>query len=166
MKWLMEALDILEITVPTTLLIFQDGTAFDQLSNKFQIVKTGWIQGHDMANALSAADIFLMPSIQESFGLMAVEAMSCGLPVIVFEGSALPSIIRAPLGGVAVPAKNSIALSKAIEHLLINEGERQKISIQARALVEAEYSDHLYVNKHVEVYQKVISQFDLKNKRV
>jgi len=91
--------------------------------------------------------------------------MSCGLPVIVFEGSALPSVIKAPIGGIAVPAKDSIALSKAIENLLINEDERLKIGIQARALVESEYSDHFYVNKHVEVYKTIISQFALKNKR-
>jgi glycosyltransferase involved in cell wall biosynthesis len=165
MKWLMEALEILDITTPTTLLIFQDGNAFDKLSHKFNIVITGWIKDHDLAAALSSADLFLMPSIQESFGLMAVEAMSCGLPVIVFEGTALPSVIKAPIGGTAVPAKNSIALSKAIEDLLTNEEERLKIGKQARALVEAEYSDHLYVNKHIEVYQTIINKFDLKNKR-
>ncbi len=164
MKWLLEALKIIHPTSPTTLLIFQDGTAFDQLSHKYNIVKTGWIKGHEMAAALSAADLFLMPSIQESFGLMAIEAMSCGLPVIVFEGSALPSVIKAPIGGIAVPAKDSIALSNAIINLLDNDEERLKIGAQARALVEAEYSDNLYADKHVEVYQTAINNYALKNK--
>jgi glycosyltransferase involved in cell wall biosynthesis len=165
MKWLMEALEILQPIKSTTLLIFQEGSAFDQLNHKYNIVKTGWIKGHEMAVALSAADLFLMPSIQESFGLMAIEAMSCALPVIVFEGTALPSVIKAPIGGIAVPAKDSSALSIAIENLLANDEERLKIGIRARALVEAEYSDHLYVNKHVEVYKTVINQFALKNKK-
>jgi glycosyltransferase involved in cell wall biosynthesis len=165
MKWLMEALEILQLATPITLLIFQDGNEFEKLGHKYDIIKTGWIKGKEMAAALSSADLFLMPSIQESFGLMAVEAMSCGLPVIVFEGTALPSIIKAPVGGVAVPAKNSIALSTAIEHLLNNEDDRKKISMQARALVEADYSDSLYVNKHVELYQSIINNFEMNNKR-
>ncbi len=163
MKWLMEALELLQPARQTTLLIFQDGNAFDQLSHKYNIVKTGFINDYEMSVALSAADLFVMPSIQESFGLMAVEAMSCGLPVIVFDGTALTSIIKAPIGGISVPSKNSMALSKAIENLLINEKERLKIGVQARALVKAEYSNHLYVNKHLEVYQTIINKFNLKN---
>lgn len=166
MKWLMEALEILQPLTPTTLLIFEDGKSFDKLSNKYNIVKTGWITGEELATTLSSADLFLMPSIQESFGLMAVEAMSCGLPVIVFEGSALPSIIKAPVGGIAVPARDSVALSTAIEYLLNNEKERLKISIQARALVENEYSDHLYVNRHIDVYNNVIDEFVLRKQRL
>jgi glycosyltransferase involved in cell wall biosynthesis len=165
LKWIMEALNILQLKEPTTLLIFQNGTEFDILTHKYNIVKTGWIEGPAMAEALSAADIFLMPSIQESFGLMAVEAMACGIPVIVFEGSALPSVIKAPVGGIVVPAKNSIALANAIEFLLNNELERSKISVQARALVLSEYSDELYMKRHIEVYHNVINNYALKNKK-
>jgi glycosyltransferase involved in cell wall biosynthesis len=165
MKWLMEALQMLQPDTPTTLLIFQDGKAFDILNQKYNIIKTGWIEGNEIAEALSAADIFLMPSIQESFGLMAVEAMACGLPVIVFEGSALPSVIKAPTGGIAVPVKNSKALAEAITLLLNDEKLRSKIGKQARALVESHYSDSLYVEKHVEVYKTVIDNYSNKNKR-
>jgi glycosyltransferase involved in cell wall biosynthesis len=165
MKWLMEALKIYEPEKPTSLLIFQDGNAFDILSPKYNIVKTGWINDNQMAVALSAADIFLMPSIQESFGLMAVESMSCGVPVVVFEGSALPSIIKAPIGGLAVPSKDSLALANAIEFLLENEVERLKMGSQARAIVEAEYSIELYIQRHFELYNSIINQFALKSKK-
>lgn len=162
MKWLFEALKLLHLDTSTTLLIFQDGSGFDILSDKFHIIKTGWINGNEMVEALSAADVFLMPSVQESFGLMAIEAMSCSLPVIVFEGSALPLIIKAPLGGIAVPSKNSKALAKAIALLLNDDEIRLKMSKQARALVESEYSDSLYMNKHLEVYNEVIKNFNKK----
>jgi glycosyltransferase involved in cell wall biosynthesis len=165
MKWLYKALEDLQTEIPITLLIFQDGKEFDKLSGKFKIIKTGWIKDLEMVEAMSAADLFLMPSIQESFGLMAIEAMACGLPVIVSEGSALPSIIKAPLGGISVPPKDSVALMNAIESLLINDEKRLKISIQARQLVEAEYSDQFYINKHIEVYELIINKFNLKNKR-
>jgi glycosyltransferase involved in cell wall biosynthesis len=91
--------------------------------------------------------------------------MACGIPVIVFEGSALPSVIKAPVGGIVVPAKNSLALANAIDFLLINEIERLKISVQARALVLSKYSDELYMNRHIEVYQNAINNHALKNKK-
>jgi len=75
------------------LLILQDGKGFSALSPKYGVVTPGWIDGEDLAIALSAADVFVMPSIQEAFGLMAVEAMACGTPVIVFDGTALPGVI-------------------------------------------------------------------------
>lgn len=166
MKWLMEALQIFHPKTPTTLLIFQDGNAFDILSEKYNIIKTGWIKGDEMALALSAADIFLMPSIQESFGLMAVEAMACGIPVVVFEGSALPSIIKAPIGGIAVPAKKSDELANAIKLLLNDEELRLKIGAQARKLVESDYTDSLYIKKHIEVYENAIKNFSIKIKKI
>lgn len=166
MKWLLEALQIFHPETPTTLLIFQDGNAFDILSDKYHIIKTGWIKGDEMAVALSSADIFLMPSLQESFGLMAVEAMACGLPVVVFEGSALPSIIKVPIGGIAVPAKKSDKLADAIKLLLSDEELRLKIGDQARKLVESDYTDSLYIKKHIEVYENVIKDFSNKNKQL
>jgi glycosyltransferase involved in cell wall biosynthesis len=164
MKWLMEALKIFEPSTPTTLLIFQDGEAFEILSDKYNIIKTGWIKGEEMSLALSAADVFLMPSIQESFGLMAVEAMACGLPVVVFEGSALPSIIKAPIGGIAVPTKNSNALAAAVKLLLDDDELRVRIGKQARNLVESDYSDFQYVKKHIDVYENAIKDSSNKNK--
>ena len=165
MKWLMEALQIFEPEIATVLLIFQDGEAFEILSNKYKIIRTGWITGEEMSSALSAADIFLMPSIQESFGLMAVEAMACGLPVVVFEGSALPSIIKAPIGGLAVPAKNSQGLADAIKLLLNDEELRVRLGKQARQLVESDYSDKLYIENHIEVYENAKKKSN-ENKRV
>jgi glycosyltransferase involved in cell wall biosynthesis len=165
MKWLMEALQIFQPEVPTTLLIFQDGEAFEILSDKYSVKRTGWVSGEEMSWALSAADIFLMPSIQESFGLMAIEAMACGLPVVVFEGSALPSIIKAPIGGIAVPAKNSNALAETIKQLLDDEILRLQIGKQARNLVETDYTDVQYVKKHIEVYKSAICNYSNKNKK-
>ena len=157
-RWLLEALKLYDPKVPTSLLIFEGGKSFYALSPKYNVVTTGWIDGESLVNAFSAADVFLMPSIQESFGLMAVEAMSCGVPVIVFDGTALPDVIKSPVGGLAVPAKNAEALMFAIKQFLENEEIRNKVSIQARELAVREYSFPLYVQRHVDLYQQVIEQ--------
>lgn len=158
LRWLMEALKIYEPQEPTTLLIFQDGKGFKVLSPKYSVITTGWIDGEDIAVALSAADVFVMPSIQETFGLMAVEAMACGTPVIVFEGTSLPDVIKSPLGGLAVPARDSVALAGAIKQLLENDDLRNELGRQARQIAEREYSFPLYVQRHIKLYEEVIER--------
>ncbi|MBC7946420.1 MAG: glycosyltransferase [Chitinophagaceae bacterium] len=156
LKWLMEALQMYEPQEPTCLLILQDGRAFKPLCPKYSVITPGWIDGEDLAIALSAADVFLMPSVQEAFGLMAVESMACGTPVITFEGTSIPDVIKAPKGGLAVPAKDSSALALAIQTLLRDDDLRDKLGKQARQIVEQEYSFQLYVQRHVSLYENVI----------
>ncbi len=156
MSYLLEALKIYEPQEPTALLIFEDGKDFKVLSPKYRVITPGWLDDEDLAIALSAADVFLMPSIQESFGLMAVEAMACSTPVIVFEGTALPDVIKSPCGGLVVPARDSVALAGAIKRFLDDDDLRSKIGTQARHIVEDEYAFQLYVQRHLSLYEKVI----------
>lgn len=154
LRWLKDALDVYKPNEPTTLLIIQDGKGFLDLSPKYNIIMSGWVDGEKMVDILSAADVFVMPSIQESFGLMAIEAMACGTPVIVFEGTALPSVIKT--GGLVVPTKDSRALAESIELLIKDNDLRKKLGKQARQIAEDEYSLELYVNRHLNIYEKVI----------
>jgi glycosyltransferase involved in cell wall biosynthesis len=158
MRWLREALQMCEPQEPTCLLVLEDGKAFRSLWPKYSVITPGWIDGEELAVALSAADVFLMPSTQEAFGLMAIESMACGTPVIVFEGTSLPNVIKAPLGGLAVPAKDSVALAGAIQRLLTDDELRDRMGNQARQIAEKEYGFPLYVKRHVEWYQDVIER--------
>ena len=158
MKWLMEALRMYEPNEPTALLILEDGSAFRSLSPKYNIITPGWIDGAELTVALSAGDVFLMPSILEAFGLMAVEAMACGTPVIVGEGTALPDVIHSPKGGLAVKTRDSAAIAGAIQRLLQDKELRESMGRQGRQIAEHEYSLSLYVQRHLELYQMAINQ--------
>ena len=158
LRWIMESLQMYEPHEPTCLLILQDGRAFRSLYPKYSVITPGWIDGEELAVALSAADVFLMPSIQEAFGLMAVESMACGTPVVVFEGTALPDVIKAPQGGLAVPARDSVALAAAIQRLLEDDDLRSELGGQARKIAEREYAFPLYVQRHISLYEEVIER--------
>ena len=54
---------------------------------------------HDPVRWLSIADLFLLPSVQESFGLAALEAMACEVPVIASNVGGLPEIVRQGVTG-------------------------------------------------------------------
>jgi glycosyltransferase involved in cell wall biosynthesis len=166
MRWLMEALTAYEPAEPTCLLILQNGKGFEGLSPKYRVVTPGWLDGEDLAAALAAADVFVMPSVQEAFGLMAVEAMACGTPVVVFDGTALPDVIRAPLGGLSVPALDSGALMAAITRVLEDDELRSQLCVQARQLAEREYSAGLYVQRHIRLYENVIERHQRANQAI
>lgn len=156
MSWLKEALILYEPQIPTSLLILQDGSDFASLGSKYNILNLGWIDGSNLVDVLCAADVFVMPSIQEAFGLMAVETMACGTPVIVFDGTALPEVIHEPLGGLVVPSMNFTELAKVISLLLGDNELRRKIGRQGRQIAEQEYSLKLYIERHIKLYTKII----------
>lgn len=157
-QWLKEALAIFKPQEPTNLLILQDGSDFTDLKSKYQIHDLGWLDGDHLVDALCAADLFIMPSTQEAFGLMAVEAMACGIPVIVFSGTALPEVIHPPLGGIEVPLKDSVALAEAISKLLNNDNLLRKMGQQARRIAQENYSISLNIKRHLQLYKETIEQ--------
>ncbi|MDB4891924.1 MAG: hypothetical protein JWL61_3779 [Gemmatimonadetes bacterium] len=165
MRWLRDALQLYTPDTPTTLLILEDGKGFAELSTKYDVRPMGWVDGEELARVLGAADAFVMPSIQESFGLMAVEAMACGTPVVVADGTALPQVIDAPVGGVVVPPMDREALIGALKQLLDNDELRAKIGVQARQLAEREYSLDLYGQRHLRLYAEVIERHAERTRR-
>ena len=80
----------------------------------------------------------VVPSLYEGFGLPAVEAMACGIPLIVSDGGALPEV--AGEGGVVVPAGDSEALASAIETLLDDPAARAALGERARERGVNEFS--------------------------
>lgn len=64
----------------------------NQLIAENGIVKLGYVQQHDLPSLYRAAEMFVFPSLFESFGLPALEAMTCGTPVIASTAGALPEI--------------------------------------------------------------------------
>ena len=73
---------------------------------------------HDLNTLYSAADYFLMPSIEEAFGQVMIEALSCGVPVISFPNGGGLDIISTYMNGVLATDFTSEALSNAIKTYL------------------------------------------------
>ncbi|MCE1254650.1 MAG: glycosyltransferase [Anaerolineae bacterium] len=153
MSYIREALLNLDYQEPITLLTVNDKGLMDELSAKYNIVEMGSVLDPEgMATILSASDVFLMPSIAESFGMMAVEAMACGAVPIVFEGTPLPDVIHAPECGLAVRLKDIQALGDALLFLLENPSDLAEKALKGRNLVLQEYKVEDYVRRHLELY--------------
>lgn len=75
----------LDLELPGTKVIIGDGPALPKLSRKYPDVRfLGRKTGQDLAQHMAAADLFVFPSITDTFGVVMIEAMACGLPVAAF----------------------------------------------------------------------------------
>ena len=103
----------------------------------------------------SAAEMVVMPSDYESFGMVALEAMACGTPVIASDVGGLAFLVKDGRTGYRVPAGDIEALAERIMHLLTNELSRRRIGQRAACWAES-YAWSTIADRIEEVYTEVI----------
>lgn len=108
-----------------------------------------------LAELLSAADVVLAPGSRETFGLAALEAMSCGVPVVVPDEGALPELVVGDAGIVTEPT--GLAFALAVEQLITSAGFPDRQRRAARAHAER-YSWSEAVEQMLVVHRSVLSQ--------
>jgi glycosyltransferase involved in cell wall biosynthesis len=124
-------------------------------NRQYEIKEFGFTNDDDkLAKLYQACDLFLMPSRQEAFGMMAIEAMSCGKTVLALAGdTALPEVINAPECGIAVKEND---YSAEIQRLMDNPRELAKRGEKSLLFAKENYDKDIYVRKIIEVYKDVI----------
>jgi len=143
---------------PVTLLTVEGRGLLEEFRRSFKVVELGIVRDDTvMAEFYNCADLFLMPSAAEAFGMMAIEAMSCGTPVIVFEGTALPGVVFAPQAGVAVPKGDADALFHAIVRLMRDTQERRALGEEAARRAREHYRFDDHAAKVLALYEEVIA---------
>lgn len=117
----------------------------------------GWIKDDEtMAKLYSVADLFLMPSTREYFGMMAIEAMACGTLPIVLDGTSLPETVNAPIHGVSTP-QDMEEYTSAVEYYIKNKKERTRRAKEGIDYVKKKHDMEKYLNSIDNLYQKTIS---------
>ena len=143
------------------------GVIPEDIRKTYKVQEHSWINDKQgMIDFQEACDIFIMPSLAESFGLMAIEAMAAGNAVICFKGTVLEDITNAPICGSSVEYKSSSALAYEIERLSRNPREIRQKGRMGRQLVEQKYQFDTYVKRHQELYESILKEsLDGKGKR-
>ncbi len=110
------------------------------------------------ASILPLFDIFALPSLEEGFGISAIEAQAVGLPVVASRVGGLPELIQDGQTGILVPPKDVHALAGAIIHLLQNKEYAKDMGLKARKFIEENFSMERMVKETIDVYQTVLAQ--------
>jgi len=116
---------------------------------------TGRLTHEELAQHYSAAQIAVVPSLYEGFGIPAAEAMACGTPVIATTGGALPEVVGD--AGILVPPRSADALAAAIKQLLNDKQAQRQMSEAGRKRVREKFNWEQAAIKTLEVYQEVLS---------
>jgi glycosyltransferase involved in cell wall biosynthesis len=121
-----------------------------KIENDFAFV--GAVEGEAKWNLYRSADLFILPSHSENFGIVVAEALACGVPAITTQGTPWEDLVTHRCGWW--PATGSGPLAEALRDALARtDGERREMGRRGRQLVEAKYSWPGVAAQMLSVYQ-------------
>ena len=148
--------------LPASLLMIGDGpdrAAAETLARELGI----WERVHwlgiidDTAPLLASSDLFLLPSENESFGLAALEAMACGLPVIATASGGMPEVIVDGETGYLAPVGDIDALAEGTRRLLEDVPRRSLFAATGRQRVEERFRWDPVISQYEKLYGQLFS---------
>jgi N-acetyl-alpha-D-glucosaminyl L-malate synthase BshA len=114
----------------------------------------------DLGPLFSQADLFLLPSDQESFGLAALEALASGVPVVASRVGGLPEVVVDGRTGLLVPPHDPRALAAAVLELLDDEPRRTDMGRAAREDAVTRFRPEPMVDRYEAIYREVAERWD------
>jgi N-acetyl-alpha-D-glucosaminyl L-malate synthase BshA len=112
----------------------------------------------DTSEILSQMDLMLLPSEKESFGLVALEAMSCGVPVISSDAGGLPEVIEHGQSGYTFPVGDIDSMAEAAISLLQDEEKYDRFSKAAIDRSQCHFGADQIVKVYEDIYHQVLEQ--------
>ncbi len=123
---------------------------------KGDIIFTGAIPQEKVPEYLNRFDVFANLSLHESFGVAVVEAMACGIPVVLSDAVGLKEVTDNGAAGMVVPAGNEKAAAAALLNLLNNPEFRAEMAVKGRRRVEENYD----WNSNLSNIESLYSRYD------
>lgn len=154
-----------QLSKEARILIVGDGPLRRRLERDAQQVEAaiefqGWIENKLLPKYIRRAKLQVVPSLSEPQGLVVLEAMACGIPVIGAETGGIPDMIQHGKNGWLVPPNDAEALAKTIRAVLDNDRERDKIGRAAYEKAQS-FSTKEFGHKVVELYEMMIERFSV-----
>jgi glycosyltransferase involved in cell wall biosynthesis len=109
----------------------------------------------DLGTLLPGADVLVHPARREGLGVALLEAMSAGVPVVACAAGGVVDVVRHDVTGLLVPPGDGRALAAALDRLLGDAPERERLGAAGRAHVERQFSIERMIQRHLAVYADV-----------
>jgi L-malate glycosyltransferase len=117
---------------------------------------SGQVANTEVPNLIRDLDLVVLPSYEDSFGVTAIEAMACSVPVVAYNADGLKEVMLDQKTGTLVPIGHTEELSHAIEALLLNEEKRQEMGRNGIEHVTQHYNWEENASRVVELSKKTI----------
>jgi glycosyltransferase involved in cell wall biosynthesis len=155
--FLLEALSGLAPSVPLRLAVAGGSPVPGSLP--FPVCPAGVVPSPRLMSFLyAAADLVVVPSIQDNLPNAAIEAAACGVPVVGFDGCGVAEVVRHGETGLLVPSGDSASLRDAIGSLLRDPARRAAMGRAARVVAEAAFAPALMVSRYVDLYTRLAGE--------
>lgn len=147
--------------VPAKLILVGDGpqrSETEHLARELDLAEHVRFLGKQSAlpEILSAADIFLLPSQSESFGLAALEAMSCSIPVVATSAGGIPEVVSHGETGYVAEIGDTQRMAKYVVDLLSNPKKYDRFAEASRAKAEREFNADMLIPQYEALYERVV----------
>jgi Glycosyltransferase len=116
----------------------------------------GSLPHHDAMRQMAQCDVFVLPSWKEAFGVVYLEGMAHGKPIIGTIGEGIAEILAQEDVGLAVPPKDVAALTKALQELLRNPERAKEMGARGKDLINRKFTWQYNAQQTLEVYREVI----------
>ncbi|MEM3394014.1 MAG: glycosyltransferase, partial [Candidatus Methanomethylicia archaeon] len=129
----------------------------EALEQKYPVKYFGYIDDQKiLAKIYQSADILVLPTISnELFGIVLIEAMACGLPVIATDTVGPREIIKNGVTGFIIPRRDIKALREAIMLLIQDHALRKRMSIKAREEAIKKYDVSIISDRWLKIMRKI-----------
>jgi len=157
------AFQILHRTLPAKLLMIGEGVDLEPARNlaaELGVLEHVTFLGavDNVPEVLAQLDLFILPSEYESFGLAALEAMSCGVPVIASRAGGLPEVIEHGVSGLLCGVGDPSCIAQMAYELLVDDERRRTMKIAARKTAAERFPLARVVDEYERHYLEVLDQ--------
>jgi glycosyltransferase involved in cell wall biosynthesis len=104
---------------------------------------------------MSVSDVFVCPSLWESFGMILLEAMACKTPIVATKVASIPEVVGEC--GVLVEPRNPRALADGIRRLLDDKKNAKKLAQKAYSRLAQNFTVERMTDDYIKLYEKLIS---------
>lgn len=163
-KRITDAIEIFSLVrhqIPSKLVMMGDGPdrgAAEYLVRKKKLQKDVFFLGKQdrVQEKLGLADLFLLPSDLESFGLAALEAMACEVPVIATNAGGMPEVVTHGVDGYLVEPRDVESAAKFALEILTRPDRGRSMGVQARIDARLKYCSNDVIPQYEKYYRQVL----------
>ena len=134
----------------------------EELVNRLNVRKyvtfKGLLPRSKVCNQYLQSEIVVFPSIwQEPFGLISIEAMAAGKPLVATRVGGIPEVVRNGETGILVNSRNHKEIAEAIDFLIENSETAKEMGAHGKRIAEQKYSLNRMANEYLDLYEAIIN---------